>query len=117
MNKAPHQAERFRIVKGAYKSDESDGNNGAFIIPGPKGKDLHCIVSDGEGWEHVSVSTKKRCPNWDEMCFIKDIFWSEEECVIQYHPPKSEYVNNHQYCLHLWKNLEQDIPLPPRTFV
>lgn len=57
------------------------------------------------GWEHVSVSpcNRKRAtpPTWAEMCEIKHMFFEDEEAVVQYHPPKSEYVNNHPYCLHL----------------
>lgn len=43
----------------------------------------------------------------------KDIFWGPEETVIQYHPPKSEYVNNHPSVLHLWRPTGVDLPLPP----
>ena len=54
---------------------------------------LRIIASDGFGWEHVSVSRRDRCPTWEEMCQIKALFWDEDDCVIQYHPPRSEYVN------------------------
>jgi hypothetical protein len=47
---------------------------------------LRVIASDGKGWEHISVSLPNRCPNWREMCFIKSLFWDEEDVVIQYHP-------------------------------
>ena len=91
---------------------------GACQIPGPHGRDLRVIFSDGDGWEHVSVSTPSRTPNWTEMCFIKSVFWHEEDTVIQFHPPKSEYVNNHPYCLHLWRpNDGLVIPLPPSILV
>lgn len=90
--------EKFRIRSGAMGSDESYGNNGAFAID-----DKHIIASDGEGWEHVSVSLSNRTPNWDEMVFIKNMFWDENDLVIQFHPPKSEYINNHPFCLHLWR--------------
>jgi hypothetical protein len=80
-----------------------------------------CIVaSDGSEevpWEHVSVSTEKRCPTWEEMCWVKGLFFEEEEPVMQLHPPASEYVNYHPYCLHLWRPLEQLIPLPPSIAV
>jgi len=94
---------------------------GMFTIPSPNGIDLHVMASDGEleiseGWEHVSVSSKKRCPNWPEMCKIKDMFWSEEEVVIQFHPAKSHYVNNHAHCLHMWKP-PSDFPVPPDILV
>src|SRR5262245_27994585 len=96
------------------KSDDSYGMNGAFEVTGSKGK-LYVIASDQKGWEHVSVSPAKndRTPTWEEMAFIKGLFWGEEETVIQYHPPKSQYVNNHPFVLHLWKPIEQEIPLPP----
>jgi hypothetical protein len=38
-------------------------NNGAFRVPGG----LRVIASDGEGWDHVSVSLPDRCPTWEEM--------------------------------------------------
>jgi hypothetical protein len=52
------------------------------------------------------------------MCFIKDTFWDGEDCVMQLHPPRSEYVNNHPYCLHLWRPTDgRVIPQPPSIFV
>lgn len=95
---------------------KGEGNNGAFIIP-YKSFTLLVITSDGEGWDHVSVSLRNRCPNWDEMCFIKDLFFESEETVIQLHPPKSVYKNVHNYCLHLWRNQKEDYKLPPSIFV
>lgn len=113
-----HAQEKYRVKEaGIWTSDESYGNNGAFIIPGPCGSDLRCIVSDGAGWEHVSVSTQKRCPNWKEMCMIKEIFWDDEDVVIQYHPKKSEYINNHPYCLHLWRPIGVELPTPHKNLV
>ena len=69
------------------------------------------------GWEHVSVSRRDRCPTWDEMCLVKALFWDEEDCVIQYHPPRSEYVNNHPNCLHLWRPIGVSLPMPPSIMV
>lgn len=105
-----------------FASDSSLGNNGAFIIPScVSGRDLIVIASDGEGWEHVSVSAKDnskiRTPVWDEMNYIKDLFWDEEECVVQFHPPKKEYVNNQSNTLHLWKPIGKKIETPPSILV
>lgn len=113
-----HVPEKFRITTGRYGSDSSYGNNGQFMVRSLKlNHPLCCQASDGGGWEHVSVSLPNRCPTWDEMNFIKDLFWDEEDCVMQLHPPNSEYVNNHQYCLHLWRPINQDIPMPDRRMV
>ena len=94
--------------------------NGFFSIPHDRISDYLYFVlfTSGAGWEHASISlgTKKRsvdrCPTWEEMCYIKNLFWEEEECVVQYHPPKSEHVSMHPYCLHLWKPTYMRLPRP-----
>lgn len=81
---------------------------------------LNFILSWGAGWEHCSVSITdryKRCPSWEQMCFIKDSFWNDDECCVEYHPAKKDYVNNHEYCLHIWKPIDQEIPTPPSLMV
>jgi len=109
-----------RVRRGEYASDDTYGMMGMFRLLTPTGT-LLLVVSSGNdkanGWEHVSVSTETRAPTWDEMCFVKDIFWSEDELVVQYHPPKSEYVNFHPFCLHMWKSLRLPIPAPPTILV
>jgi len=80
-------------------------------------KNIRVVASDSaepgsDGWEHVSVSTATRCPTWEEMCFVKSLFWDDEETVMQLHPPKSQWVNNHPYCLHLWRKIDRDPPMP-----
>lgn len=121
-----HVQEQYRLKNHNYLgSDKSYGNNGFFIIPHNKISNYfyNCMVSDGEGWEHVSItlsSSKRkveRCPTWEEMCFIKNLFWSKEDCVIQYHPPESQYVSNHTYCLHLWRSATFIVPAPDAIMV
>ena len=103
----------FQIIKKGF-----DGGMGVFT----KGslKNMTVIWSYGCGLEHVSIDGKNRTPTWDEMCSIKDMFFSDDECCVQYHPPKSEYVNNIPHCLHIWKPIEQysgTLPIPPSLFV
>ena len=110
--------EQFRIKTGKLTSDESYGNNGAFYVPrGIGGKYFTIVASDGEGWEHVSISLPSRTPTWEEMCEIKSLFWDDEDCVVQFHPPKSNYVNNFGTCLHLWKKIGEEFPVPPSILV
>ena len=113
--------EQWRELHGPYGSLPSEPY-GKFLIPGPCGRDLLVIASSGAEslgilWEHVSVSLPNRCPNWPEMCHIKALFWDDEETVIQLHPPKSQWINNHSFCLHMWRPLKQEIPLPPSETV
>lgn len=104
------------------KSSDEDGNNGMFRIP-HLNMELRCQASDGMGWEHVSVSIAKenktphRCPDWTEMCKVKDLFWDKTDCVIQYHPAESEYVNMHPFVLHLWRPIGVEIPIPNKLMV
>lgn len=109
--------EKYRVHDGQMASDSSFGNNGAFILKVKHGQTLFVIASDQWGWEHVSVSRRDRCPTWEEMCQVKALFWGGEDCVIQYHPPESEYVNNHPNCLHLWRKIDTEFPLPPSIMV
>ena len=93
-----------------------DGGMGYIHLPISKHR-LAVVFSWGGGWDHVSVSYKNRTPTWEEMCMVKDIFFGEEECVIQYHPPKTQYVNNHNHCLHLWRPQNEGILMPPKSMV
>jgi len=78
---------------------------------------IHAIASCEMGWEHVSVSVFDRCPTWQEMCFIKDMFWDDDDCVMQLHPPKADWVNNHPFTLHLWRPIGVEIPRPLQVMV
>lgn len=119
--------EKYRVTKGDMATRPGDPA-GFFLVrldprePMP----LRVIASDGShpqtpeigrGWEHVSVSLPHRCPSWAEMCKVKALFWDDEDTVMQLHPPKSEWVNNHKFCLHLWRPIGQAIPRPPALLV
>lgn len=107
-----------RIRCGHYGSSNSYGNNGAFRVPARPGKPpFFVIASDQMGWDHVSVSLPDRCPTWQEMCRIKDLFWADGDAVMQLHPPRADWVNNHRFCLHLWRPQGTSIPLPPSIMV
>lgn len=113
---------RARIRNGPFASDESFGNNGYFVFNAPSGAALICIVSEGRGWDHVSVRAEEpdgasRVPTWGEMCLIKELFWGPGESVVQYHPRKSQYVNNHPHVLHLWRPQEVELPEPPPSLL
>jgi hypothetical protein len=88
--------------------------NGIARVVGPHNRELSIIFSDGLGWEHVSVSTPAR---WPEMCFVKALFWSPDDVVIQFHPAEAEYVNQHPNCLHLWRPQGVTLPTPPPILV
>lgn len=112
-----HVPNKYRIRDGRLGSTDEMGNNGAFEIKLKHSQVVFVIAGDGLGWEHVSVSRQDRCPTWEEMCQVKDLFWDGEDCVIQFHPPESEYVNAHPRCLHLWRPIGVELPRPPSIMV
>jgi hypothetical protein len=130
MIEAPNlKVELHRIRTGIMNSPTAAGNNGCFYIP-HSDKALRkrlffvCIISDIAGWDHVSISLRRirdqqpdRLPTWDEMCYIKDLFFKEDETVVQYHPAKKDYVNIHKFVLHLFRPQDQTLVTPPTWLI
>lgn len=118
----PAEVEMARVTSGRMASKSEDGFNGVFVIPRNFRTKFICIASTGGGWDHVSVEVDERgrparLPTWEEMCWIKDLFFADDETVVEYHPPKSQYVNIHPWVLHLWRQQGEEMPLPPKRFV
>lgn len=103
------KAERYRVADPLVPPEDVPklGRCGAFFIPYGQGVQLAVVVGDGGGWDHVSVHARQngghRTPSWEEMSFIKNLFFKDEEAAVQYHPAKADYVNEHPSVLHLWR--------------
>lgn len=117
------QLDKYRDFRGelAHYGENGGATEGMFRIPyerevGPP-VTLTVIASAGEGWEHVSVSTPKRCPTWAEMEHVKRMFFEEHETVMQLHVPPSDHISLHHFCLHLWRPIGVEIPRPPSFMV
>lgn len=130
--------ENGRIAHPAAETDEGDPY-GSFLfrLPNEGNKSVvACVIASAAypgiepQWEHVSVHIREyskkggkrverhRPPTWDEMCYVKRLFWADDEVVVQFHPAESEYVNLHQHVLHLWKlGGEATFPTPPLNLV
>ena len=92
--------------------------NGLFWVPSCMDTVLLKIIASSDmGWDHVSISRNKRCPNWPEIEQVKHLFFKDNETAMQLHVPKSEHINIHPYCLHIWRPLDTDIPKPPSILV
>ena len=123
-----HVPEQYRRIDGQWARMGRVPNNGAFALPPliPQ-RFLFCFASDGgysaeTCWEHVSVHVsdakgRLKTPCWDEMCSVKDLCWDAEDIVMQLHPARSQWVNQHAHTLHLWRPVGIIIPTPPPEFV
>lgn len=106
--------EKEYIDKVIWDDDPYLVRNGlkAGLITLPKGQKASVVVGRNEdGMEHVSIQLFcDRLPKWNEMCYVKDLFWGEEEEVVQIHPKKSQYVNFTE-ALHLWRPVDGDFSI------
>ena len=103
---------------GVNPLDYDRERNGIFVIPYGN-VHLCVIVSIGRGWEHISVLTETRCPTWEEMSYVAQLFFKEDEVAMQLHDPRSDHINNHlPFVLHWWRpNALKKIPLPPKVLL
>lgn len=81
----------------------------------PKTNGMVAIVDtltiDGKQWRHLSVSRRSRTPSHEDMMTAADAFLDREHVVLAIFPKRAEYVNVHEFCLHLWQPLGFD-PVP-----
>lgn len=111
------QSEILAIDRLLVERKGADGGCGRIFLNGLRSEPVTVVWSFGMGWEHVSCSYFRRCPTWEEMCKIKDLFFYPEEVAVQYHPRHSEYKNLHPYCLHIWRKCGEDFETPPVSLV
>ena len=124
--------EKFRMIDGPMATPRGVEYGGFAINATDKTRAMFVIASSAMvvaetyklgklevEWDHVSVTLqedKNSTPTWDEMCHIKELFWEDHHTVVQFHPKKSEYVNNCNGCLHLWRHKDGH-KLPPKEMV
>jgi hypothetical protein len=76
------------------------------------GSKLRILATVGDGWEHVSVSRMNCCPTWEEMSWVAQLLFGDEPAM-QLHVASTDHVNHHKYCLHWWRPIDVQLPLPP----
>jgi len=108
----------LRIDSREHYGSNGDSGNGVFRVTSKIDHSaLIVIASNGGSWDHVSVSHRKRVPNWYEMEQVKAMFFEEDETCMQLHVPAADHVNNHVNVLHLWRPQKAEIPRPPSIMV
>lgn len=110
------EIKKIRNLKIVAESD--DGFLGYWTDPTTQ-KVYSIIMSWDGGWEHLSIAPIRigKTPSWELMCKFKEMFFKDEEACVQYHPKKSEYINIHPNCLHIWRPLYEKLPTPPNIYV
>jgi hypothetical protein len=112
------ELDRWR-VKGEHPWEAGDLGGAFHFKLSDDGPGFVVVASNGDGWDHVSVSTKDRCPTWEEMDRIKRLFFRPDEVAMQLHVAEADHISRHPYTLHLWRphGTKRAIPLPPPIMV
>ena len=116
-----HELDEFRRYSPVHGC-MGDHGNGLFLIPSPNGSHILCVIaSNGDDWDHVSVSIAGNLmdtPSWADMDFIARKFFRSSETAVQFHVPREQHVNLHNGCLHLWRPRRgKPMPRPPAYMV
>jgi hypothetical protein len=83
---------------------QSNKSNGLAAI-------VDTLTIDGKQWRHLSVSRRSRTPSHEDMMLAADAFLDRDHVVLSIYPRRAEWVNLHNFCLHLWQPIGFD-PVP-----
>ena len=61
------------------------------------------LISEDNGLMHLSISRHDRYPEWDEIKNAVYTLLPEEKTYAMYFPPKSQFVNIHPNCFHVYE--------------
>ena len=73
--------------------------------------ELKVIVSLDAGRHHISVSRPDRLPSWLELVECRFQVTPDDVFMIQCLPPREFWVNEHEFCLHLWETRDPHLEM------
>ena len=103
------EVEHARRVHPDHGGSPAGANYGWFVFA----NGLRVMLTTALGWEHVSVSRSIAPPSWDDMLWVRRLFWRPEEWVMQLYPPDGQYIGLAANAVHLWRPTMLAIPTPP----
>lgn len=117
---AVDQHRRTDFELSIYGGNDNPAGEGVFLLH-HRGRWFFCIVSTGDGWDHVSVSVRRNLgpgglPGWYDLEYVRRVFFKDDETVMQLHVPSEEHIS-HGEVLHLWRPQLEQIPKPPAIMV
>lgn len=63
-------------------------------------------------WLHISMARRDIIPSYEDMAEVREFFIAPDQIAYQVFPPRYEYVNLHERCLHLWVPLHWRVTPP-----
>lgn len=71
------------------------------------------LVDQRSGGWHLSISHHRELPRWEEVREARYTFIPSDVTMAMILPPKTEYVNIHEYCFHLFQ-IESEDKIKPK---
>jgi hypothetical protein len=71
--------------------------------------------ADDRLWLHISIASPDKLPAWAELVAAKEWIAGTERYGYQVVPPRSRYVNQHEFAVHVFVPVEGEPPLPDFT--
>ena len=117
--------EHYRVKTGKYASTEAEGNNGMFVIPTNSKKYIYALAKEINGYEILSIHVSDHLkaikgqplvvtPSHDILKQMRDLFWGQEDRVVQIHFPLPERANFYNSnVIVLYRPKERSLPAPP----
>jgi hypothetical protein len=100
-----HWREVSTSVLGARSfQGKSPKTNGLVVI-------IDTLTIDGKKWRHLSASRQARTPSHEDMMLAADAFLDRDITSMAIYPPKAQWVNLMEFCLHIWQPIGFD-PVP-----
>jgi hypothetical protein len=59
-------------------------------------------------WWHISIAHPLGLPSWEQLVEVKEAFMGKEVKAMHLLPPRSQWMNVHPHCMHLWVRLDGD---------
>lgn len=110
-----------KIIPASWRV-EQEGPSGLFMSnPGLRATLVFSLVwyhgpingpQAQELWRHVSLAIKDRTPTWKEMEEVRIWTCGSESVAYQVHAPRSEWINDNPYVLHLFSPVDDEHRLP-----
>lgn len=92
----------WRLIDDAPDCKSWRGFKGMAVI-------VSCLIeADGKTWLHASISGRK-LPTYEDLSMLKRVWIGDDVTAYQVFPPRSQHVNIHENCLHLWCCLDGDV--------
>ena len=87
-----------------------------FGLPNECTVAVNAWMHNAQVWLHASIAYPNRLPNYDDLCMLKVSVFGQEGIAYQVFEARSNHVNIHPNCLHLFGPLDpNDWPLPRFT--